>query len=61
MAIPPERGVGAVCIFFRFSSLGRSKMLSLFPRKIERGVENDDIKNPKRKKKDIRKLFSDKK
>jgi len=36
-------------------------MLSLFPRKIERGVENDDIKNPKRKKKDIRKLFSVKK
>jgi len=26
-------------------------MLSLFPRKIERGVENDDIKNPKRKEK----------
>lgn len=50
-----------MCIFFRFSSVGTSIMLSLFPRKIERGVENDDIKNPKRKKKDIRKLFFDKK
>ena len=61
MEMPPERGVGVVCIFFRFSSVGTSIMLSLFPRKIERGVENDDIKNPNRKKKDIRKLFFDKK
>ena len=61
MEMPPERGMGVVCIFFRFSSFGMSIILSLFPRKIERGVENDDIKNPKRKKKDMRKLFWDKK